>query len=139
MSNLGFLPEDKQRDIIRTNTVLEPEKKNPWIGTRNVDKSATSVIWHNGPIGPFRYDFPEIVMMMESQGYQLMQNWLQGSATYLLQKIKVNNDIKVVWKLALSKKDGQVDGVSFVDANTGELYVLYLDNSKQQIDIDPTP
>lgn len=139
MSNLGALPGGEPGDPLRTGTVIDPQTGMPWIGSGELDASATSEIWRNGPIGPFKYDFPEVVPMMESQGYELMQNWFQGSAAYLLQKIRVGEDLKVVWKLALSKTDSGLDGLSFVDANTGARYVLYLDRSKQRLDIDPNP
>ena len=45
---------------------------------------------------------------------------------------------KVVWKLPLSKDD-KVEGLTFVDANTGEIYVLHFDQSKQSVKIDPEP
>lgn len=126
-------------DTIHEGTVIETETGKPWTtGSRRLDCSRTSEIWRNGPIGPFKYDFPEVVSLVEGQGYELMQNWFQGSATYLLQKIRVDGDLKVVWKLPLSKDD-KVEGLSFVDTNTGEIYVLHFDQSKQSVKIDPEP
>ena len=139
MSNLGALPGGEPGDPLRTGTVIDSGTGKPWFGPRRLSGAATAEIWRNGPIGPFKYDFPEVVRMMESQGYELMQNWFQGSATYLLQKVRVGGQLKVVWKLALSRRGGGVEGLSFVDANTGHLYILYLDRSKQKVDIDPEP
>lgn len=136
-ANVGDSP-DAEANTVTTEMVINPGTSKLWTDASQIDCSSMSDIWRNGPLGAIKYDFYDVVSYVEEQGYQLMQNWYSGSATYLLRKILVENDLKVVWQLPLSKND-TVEGLSFVDAHTGGIYVLYFDESKQHLRIDSEP
>ncbi len=121
----------------RSGTVLDPQTNKPLTSPSVQDCSITEDIWRNGSIDPIEYDFNDAVSIVYDEGYKITRE-MYGDWAYLLQKIRVNRVLKVVWRLPL-QKNGKVEGLGFVDANTGEIYMEYLDRSRQVVVIDQEP